>query len=144
MRLILYILLCVITLASFACQPQEKGVILQEGVGSDNLALNIVTKPVVYTFMALANQGIEVRRAVTYVNKDGFMQLEVSAYNNSPDPRQFEYKVEWLDRNGMVVDSATNKWILYSAPGRAPFAIKAVAPRTDAADFRMNTRKVQD
>jgi hypothetical protein len=43
-----------------------------------------------------------------------------------------------------VIDSATNKWLLTSAPAKAPFAIKAVAPRTDAVDFRMNTRKAQD
>ena len=141
MKLILYTLLCIVTLGVCSCQPQEKGVILQEGVGSDNLASNIVTKPIIRAFSALIGEGIEIRQAVTYLNKDGFMQLDVNGYNKSFDTKRFEYKVEWLDKSGMVIDSATNKWLLTSAAGKSPFTIKAVSPRTDAVDFRMNTRK---
>ena len=144
MRLMLYTLLCLIAMSSLACQPQEKGVMLQEGVGSDTLVSNIVTKPVLYAFSVLIGEQIEVKQAVTFVNKDGFMQLDVSGYNKSFDTKRFEYKVEWLDKNGMVIDSATNKWMMTSAAGRSPFTIKAVAPRTDAVDFRMNTRKAQN
>jgi uncharacterized protein YcfL len=142
MRLALYTLLCVITLWSFGCQQQDKGVILQEGVRSDTLANNIVTRPVIHAFSGLIGEGIDVKQAVTRVNKDGFMELEVSGYNKSFDVRRFEYKVEWLDNSGMVIDSATNKWLQTSAAGKSPFTIKAVAPRTTAVDFRMNTRQI--
>ena len=145
MKMILYILLCFIALGSFACQPPpERGVALQEGVGSDTLVSNIVTKPVLYAFSVLIGEQIEVKEAITYQNKDGFMQLEVRGYNRSFDTKRFEYKVEWLDKSGMLIDSATNKWILFSVAGRSPFTIQAVAPRNDAVDFRMNTRKAQD
>jgi hypothetical protein len=144
MRLILSTLLCLITLCSFACQPQDKRIDLQEGVGNDTLLVNIVTKPVIGAFMALAGQGIEINKAVTYVNKDGFMELDVSGYNNTITTKRFEYKVDWLDKDGIVIDSATNKWMLFSAAERNPFSIKAVAPRTDAVNFRMLTRKAQD
>jgi len=142
MRLALYTLLCVITLWSFGCQSQDKGVILQEGVASDTLANNIVTRPVIHAFSALIGEGLEVKQAVTRVNKDGFMELEVNGYNKSFDVRKFEYKVEWLDGSGMVIDSTTNKWLTWSAAGKSPFTIKAVAPRTTAVDFRMNTRQI--
>ena len=141
MRLALYTLLCVITLWSFGCQSQDKGVILQEGVASDTLANNIVTRPVIHAFSAIIGEGLEVKQAVTHVNKDGFMELEVSGYNRSFNPLRFEYKVEWLDRSGMVVDTTTSKWMLTSAAGKSDFAIKSVAPRKEAVDFRMNTRK---
>jgi uncharacterized protein YcfL len=139
----LYTLLCLVTVGLFSCQTQEKGVILQEGIGSDNLANNIVTRPVIRAFSALIGAGIEIRQAVTYLNKDGFMQLDVNGYNKSFDTKRFEYKVEWLDASGLVIDSAASKWLLTSAAGKSPFTIKAIAPRTGAVDFRMNTRIVK-
>jgi hypothetical protein len=143
MKFVLYSLLFVMTLGMWSCGPtQERGVITHSGVASDNLAMNIVTKPIVYAFSALIGEGIEIDRAVSVVNQDGFMELEVAGHNRSFDNRVFEYKVEWLDRNGMVIDSTTSKWIQTSAAGKSPFVIKAVAPRTTAVDFRMNTRTV--
>ena len=141
MKLTLYVLLLTTALCLAGCQQQEKGVILHEGVASDNVASNIVTQPIILAFSAIIGEGIEIDRAVTYVNKDGFMELEVAGHNRSFNTRRVEYKVEWLDKSGMVIDSVTNKWMLTSAAGKSPFTIKAVAPRTDAVDFRMNTRK---
>jgi uncharacterized protein YcfL len=137
-------LLVLVACGLFGCANEDKRVIMAEGVRSDDLATNIVTKPIIHAFSAIIGEGVEIDRAVTYTNKDGFMQLEVAGHNRAFNPIRFEYKVEWLDKNGMVIDSATNKWLLTSAPAKAPFAIKAVAPRTDAVDFRMNTRKAQD
>ena len=143
MRLILKALLVLMTIVLFGCQQQNNRVIMAEDVRSDDLGTNIVTKPIIHAFSWIIGEGVEIDRAVTFVNKDGFMQLEVAGHNRAFNPIRFEYKVEWLDKNGMVIDSATNKWLLTSAPAKAPFAIKAVAPRTDAVDFRMNTRKAQ-
>jgi len=149
MRFALYTMLFVITLATLAslglcgCNaPPERGVMLQEGVASDSLASNIVTKPVIHAFSGLIGEGIEIDRAITRVNPDGFMTLEVAGHNRSFDNRVFEYKVEWLDKDGSVIDTTTSKWLQTSAAGKSPFVIKAVAPRTAAVDFRMNTRMV--
>ncbi|MGD0077326.1 MAG: YcfL family protein [Sedimentisphaerales bacterium] len=144
MRLMLNTLLVLATLGLFSCASQDNRVIMAEDVKSDNLGTNIVTKPIIHAFSWVIGEGVEIDRAVTFPNKDGFMQLEVAGHNRAQNPIRFEYKVEWLDRNGMVIDSLTNKWLLVSSPSKAPFAIKAVAPRTDAVDFRMNTRKAQD
>ena len=142
MRLMLNTLLLVVAVGVWGCHQQDKGVILQEGVASDTLASNIVTRPVIHAFSAIIGEGLEVKKAVTYINKDGFMELEVTGYNKSFATRRFEYKVEWLDASGMVIDSSANKWLLSSAAGKSPFTIKAVAPRTNAVDFRMNTRRI--
>jgi uncharacterized protein YcfL len=143
MKLTLNTLLVLAAVGLSGCGPQEQRVIMAEDVKSDNLATNIVTKPVIHAFSWIIGEGVEIDRAVTYVNKDGFLQLEIAGHNRAFNPIPFEYKVEWLDKNGMVIDSLTNKWLQTSAPAKAPFAIKAVAPRTDAVDFRMNTRKAQ-
>jgi len=143
MKLLLYAVLSVVILCPLGCySPHEERVKLHEGVGSDTIVDNIVTRPVAYAFSALIGQGIEVRQAVTHINKDGFLELEIAGYNESYDTRRFEYKVEWLDITGLTIDSKTSVWQQTSAAGKSPFAIKAVAPRTSAVNFRMNTRQI--
>ena len=142
MRLMLNILLLAVAIGIWGCQQEDKRVSMAADVKSDNVAVNIVTKPVIYAFSWVIGEGLEIDRAVTYVNKDGFMELEVRGHKRAFNTIVFEYKVEWLDKTGMVVDTTTSKWLQTSAAARAPFAIKAVAPRTTAVDFRMNTRKI--
>jgi uncharacterized protein YcfL len=142
MRLMLNTLLLVVAVGVWGCQQEDKRVIMAEDVKSDNALVNIVTKPVIHAFSWVIGEGVEIDRAVTYVNKDGFLQLEIAGHNRAFNPIRYEYKVEWLDKDGIVIDTTTSKWLLTSAPAKAPFAIKAVAPRTTAVDFRMNTRKI--
>jgi uncharacterized protein YcfL len=137
----LNILLLGVAVGLLGCQ-EDKRINMAADVKSDNVAVNIVTKPVIYAFSWVIGEGLEIDRAVTYVNKDGFMELEVQGHNRAFNTIVFEYKVEWLDNTGMVVDTTTSKWLQTSAAAKAPFAIKAVAPRTTAVDFRMNTRKI--
>ena len=135
-------LLLVAAVGVWGCQQEDKRISMAADVKSDNLVVNIVTKPVIYAFSWVIGEGVEIDRAVTYVNKDGFMQLEIQGHNRAFNPIRFEYKVDWLDKDGIVVDTTTSKWLQTSAAAKAPFAIKAVAPRTTAVDFRMNTRKI--
>ena len=142
MKWTLYTLLFVITLGLLGCQQEDKRINMAPDVKSDNAVVNIVTKPVIYAFSWVIGEGLEIDKAVTYVNKDGFMELEIQGHNRAFNPIRFEYKVEWLDKDGIVIDTTTSKWLTWSAAAKAPFAIKAVAPRTTAVDFRMNTRKI--
>ena len=142
MRLMLNILLLGVTVGAWGCQQEDKRISMAADVKSDNAVVNIVTKPVIYAFSWVIGEGLEIDRAVTYVNKDGFMELEVQGHNRAFNTIRFEYKVEWLDNTGITIDSATSKWLTWSAAAKAPFTIKAVAPRTTAVDFRMNTRKI--
>jgi uncharacterized protein YcfL len=142
MRLMLNTLLLVVSFGVWGCQEDDKRVKMAEDVKSDNALVNIVTKPVIHAFSWVTGEGLEIDKAITYVNKDGFMQLEIQGHNRAFNPIRFEYKVDWLDNAGLTIDSATSKWLTWSAAAKAPFTIKAVAPRTTAVDFRMNTRKI--
>jgi len=127
---------------AFGCQKQNDSRIhVREGVASDTLGSNIVTRPVTHAFSALIGEGIEVTKAVTRKNDAGFLELYVNGYNKSYDTKRFRYKVEWLDADGILIETKTSVWVPYSATGKTPFTIKAVAPRTQAVDFRMDTRK---
>jgi uncharacterized protein YcfL len=142
MRLMLNTLLLVVAIGLWGCKQEDKRVSMAADVKSDNVAVNIVTKPVIYAFSWVIGEGIDIDKAVTYVNKDGFMELEIQGHNRAFNPIRFEYKVEWLDKAGLTIDSTTSKWLTWSAAAKAPFVIKAVAPRTTAVDFRVNTRKI--
>ncbi len=143
MRLTLNILLLTAAIGLWGCQQQQdKRINMASDVASDNALVNIVTKPVVYSFSWITGEGLEIDKAVTYVNKDGFMELEIQGHNRAFNPIRFEYKVEWLDGAGLTIASSTSKWLTYSAAAKGPFVIKAVAPKTTAVDFRMNTRKI--
>ena len=136
-----FVLIALIVFSS-GCQKQNDSRIhVREGVASDTLGSNIVTKPIVHAFSALIGEGIEATDAVTRRNDAGFLELYVNGHNKSYKTKRFRYRVEWLDADGLIIETKTSVWLPMSAMGKSPFSIKSVAPRTQAVDFRMDTRK---
>lgn len=134
--------LIALTVFSSGCQkPSDSRIHLRDGVGSDTLGSNIVTRPVVYAFSALIGEGIEATDAVTRRNDAGFLELYINGYNKSVQTKRFRYRVEWLDEDGLMIETKTSVWQPMSAMGKSPFSIKVVAPRPQAVNFRMDTRK---
>lgn len=114
---------------------------VREGVASDTLGSNIVTRPVAHAFSALVGDGIEITEAVTRRNDAGFLELYITGVNKSYNTKRFRYRVEWLDADGLLIETKTSTWLPMSATGKTPFSFKVTAPRTNAVDFRMDTRK---
>jgi len=114
---------------------------VKEGVGSDTLGSNIVTRPVQHAFSALVGDGIEITEAVTRRNDAGFLELYITGVNKSYNTRRFQYKVDWLDADGLLVETKSSTWLPMSATGKNTFSFKVTATRTNAVDFRMDTRK---
>ncbi len=142
MKTITNIVLLVLLVVFTGCyDPADPRVNLREGVGSDDIIDNIVTRPVAYAFSALIGEGIGVTQAVTRRNDAGFLELHINGHNRSQFTRRFQYRVEWLDENGLLIQTKTSVWQRYSAMGKSPFSLKVVAPRKEAVNFRMDTRK---
>jgi uncharacterized protein YcfL len=141
MKTITNILLCGLVLALISCEEQASQIHLRSEVVSDNLADNIVTRPVAYAFSALIGEGIEVNQAVMRRNNAGNLELNVNGFNHSQFIKQFKYRVEWLDKDGVVIQTKTSVWLRMSAMGKSPFSFKVVAPTPDAVNFRMDTQK---
>lgn len=114
---------------------------VKEGVASDTLGSNIVTQPIQHAFSALVGDGIEITKAVTRRNNAGFLELYIMGVNKSFNTKRFQYKVEWLDADGLLVETKTSTWLPMSATGKNTFSFKVTAPRTNVVDFRMDTRK---
>jgi uncharacterized protein YcfL len=135
------LLIFAIFLAGCGNKQNDPRIHVREGVASDTLGSNIVTRPVTHAFSALVGDGIEVTEAVTRRNDAGFLELYISGVNKSYDTKRFRYKVEWLDADGLMIGTKTSTWLPMSAMGKSPFSFKVVAPRTEAVDFRIDTRK---
>ena len=131
------------TLLISGCSSHENDprIHVREGVASDTPGSNIVTRPVRHAFSALVGDGIEVTEAVTRRNDAGFLELYVTGENKSYNTKRFRYRVEWLDADGLLIETKTSTWLPMSATGKNIFSFKVTAPRTNAVDFRMDTRK---
>jgi len=114
---------------------------LRDDVRNSSLDNNIVTRPVAHAFSALIGEGIVIENAVTKRNAAGLLEVHVNGFNKSYQTKRFRYRVEWLDESGLVLETKTSVWTPVSAMGKSPFTFKTVAPRTEAVNFRMDTRK---
>lgn len=141
MKKLEFIFTTLIVLASGCHQPHDSRIHVREKIGSDILGSNIVTRPIAHAFSALIGEGIEITNAVTMKNEAGLLELHVTGFNRSYDTKRFRYRVEWLDENGLVIETKTSVWLPMSAMGKSPFSFKVVAPRPKAVNFRMDTKK---
>ena len=141
MKTITNILLFGIAVMITGCHEHDSRIHLRSEVKSDSLIDNIVTRPVAYAFSALIGEGIEITEAVTRRNNAGFLELHVNGYNRSYQTRRFKYRVEWLDEDGLLIQTKTSVWLRTSAMGKSPFSFKVVAPTPKAVNFRMDTKK---
>jgi len=133
-------LIAVMVLGCNSNKQQDTRISLQEGVASDTLGSNIVTKPVLHAFSALIGERLDITNAVMRRNAGGFMELYIQGYNNSYNTTRFYYKVDWVDADGIVVDTKASVWKPWSAAGKSTFQITDAATRPQAVDFRMNTK----
>lgn len=141
MKKLMLVILMLMVLTPGCYKPHDKRISVQEGIRSDSLDNNIVTRPVQHAFSALLGEGLEITEAVTRRNDAGFLELYVSGVNSSYNAKRFRFRVEWLDADGLIVDTKATTWLPMSAMGKSPFSFKSVATRTNAVNFRMNTRK---
>lgn len=142
MKTITNILFFVSVLVLMSCNKQQDTRIhLRSEVASDTLADNIVPRPVAYAFSTLIGEGIEITEAIIRRNETGILELYVNGFNRSQHTKRFKYRVEWLDKDGLLIQTKTSVWLRMSAMGKSPFSFKVVAPKQEAVNFRMDTKK---
>jgi uncharacterized protein YcfL len=135
----------IITLAILGCgcakKQSDPRINVREGVASDTLGSNIVTRPVTHAFSTLIGEGLDITDAVIRKTGAGLLELYVSGYNNSYSTKRFQYRVEWLDKDGLPIESKATTWLSMSATGKNNFSFRVAATSPKAVDFRMDTRK---
>ncbi|MBN1796118.1 MAG: YcfL family protein [Sedimentisphaerales bacterium] len=142
MKTTLNILLVLAAVYLVGCdEPVDNRINMDDEVRSDTLASNYVTRPIGDAFSALIGESIDIKRVATRTTEAGFMEVYVQGYNRAPSVKRFEYRVEWLDSQGLMLETTTSTWLPVSAKGKSTFQFKAIAPTRNAVDFRINTRK---
>ncbi|MEN6385560.1 MAG: YcfL family protein [Phycisphaerales bacterium] len=119
---------------------KDDRVTVSSGVSRSTLADNILTRPVYGAFTLLVGYGIDLKDVKVFKNEAGFLEIQVTGHNRAVYNKSFDYKVDWIDANGISVDSKAAVWNTIFAKSRSIFSFKTVAPSRDAVDFRMNTR----
>lgn len=72
-----------------------------------------------------------------------FYVFQANVVNNSRQELALEYKVQWLDRDGIAIDSIISGWQKASVAAKDIRGLKATAPRRDAADMRFYVRRMR-
>lgn len=139
--ILLTVLVGMVLLAGCASQPSDPRINMGKGVGGDTLGDNIITRPFALVISALLGQGVEVTDVIEARTPQGFLDIQMRGYNKAYGVKRFEYRVEWLDANGMTIPTKTSVWIPVSALGKSEVTFRFIAPRKEAIDFRINTRK---
>jgi uncharacterized protein YcfL len=140
----LLLFLAVSTLLLNGCKEDDKRVNLDTGVKSDNLANNVLTRPVYAAFSLLIGEGIDLKDVKVFRNDADFLQVQATGYNRAIYTKRFDYKIDWFDKNGVAVNSKASIWMPISAASKTTFSFKAVAPTKDVVDFKINTRKTPE
>jgi len=75
------------------------------------------------------------------INAGGLMEVQLTGVNNTSFYKTLEYKIKWLDNNGLLIDTVMSRWTDFPAYGNSEFGFRAVAPKAAAADFRIMIRE---
>ena len=121
-------------------QTKDPRVNVGHGAGSDTLGDNIITRPFGMVISALLGEGIVITEVIEAHSPEGFLDVQMKGINKAYGTKQFEYRTEWLDPNGMVIPTKSTTWVPVSAMGKSEVTFRFIAPRKEAVDFRINIR----
>ena len=140
-RNLFIVCIAALVLGGCASKSSDERINMGKGVNSDTLTDNIITRPFALVISALLGQGVDITEVIESRTPEGYLDVQMKGYNKAHGIQRFDYRVEWLDSNGMVIPTKTSVWIPVSAMGKSEVTFRFIAPRKEAVDFRINTRK---
>lgn len=136
------LLLVVLSVVIAGCGPKTTDPrVNTRQIGSHTMGDNVITRPFKYAISALMGEGVDITDVIENRTPEGFLDVQMVGYNAAYGVKQFEYRTEWLDASGMVIPTKTSVWVPVSAMGKSQVTFRFIAPRKEAVDFRLNTRK---
>lgn len=100
----------------------------------------VVSKYVVVNNAKLA-KGIQIVDLQTSFAANGLLQASVSVVSKHRKTLNFQYRFEWLDESGRMIDPEAGTWkpmVLYGNESRT---IQGTAPNAAAREYRIKLRK---
>ncbi|MDR1975556.1 MAG: YcfL family protein [Campylobacteraceae bacterium] len=68
---------------------------------------------------------------------DKLIELELIGINRLSSAKQFTYRIDWYDEDGLVIKSILSKWKIISVEGGRNVVIRAISPRENAAAYKI-------
>ncbi len=110
-------------------------------VNSVERAQPVSQKQMVTDKRVLTDAGLARGASIVGVNEsstpDGFLKVQIEILNRTRSRKNFSYRFEWFDQNGMIVNSPTSAFSPRTIEGQESIFITAVAPTPAAKDFRV-------
>jgi uncharacterized protein YcfL len=75
--------------------------------------------------------------------KSDYATFQANVVNNTSRDLGVEWRVVWLDEDGIAIDSLVSTWNKVMLAPNDIQALKVTAPRTDAADMRFYVRRLR-
>jgi uncharacterized protein YcfL len=69
------------------------------------------------------------------------LKIQVDITNLKTNPTSFNYKFEWYDPAGMIIESPLSTWQSQTIEGRETVALTGVAPTPTAKDFILKLQR---
>ena len=89
--------------------------------------------------------GLARALAVVGVNESrvsgNLLKIQVSIENLKGSARSFNYKFDWIGKDGMVLSAGAGPWKSITLKGRERSEISAVAASPQAVDFRLKLQE---
>jgi len=72
-----------------------------------------------------------------------YLTFQANVVNNTGSELRVEWKVQWLDPDGLEIDSQVSSWNSVAIQPYDIKGLKGTAPRKDAVDMRFYVRKMK-
>lgn len=72
---------------------------------------------------------------------DDLLKVQVEIMNQRPKEKKFYYRFEWLEADGMMVESPTPIWMMRTIQGKETILLQAVAPNSRVVDCRLKLQE---
>lgn len=68
---------------------------------------------------------------------NGLLKVQAQLKNRDTSKRRVNYRFDWLNKDGMVVDSPTSTWSQEVLQGKEAVWVSGVAPNSNVNNFRL-------
>ena len=73
----------------------------------------------------------------------GYLEFQANVVNNMATDRGIEWRIVWLDANGLELPSAVSNWAKLMVSPKDIAEVRCVAASQAAADFRFHLRRLR-
>lgn len=72
-----------------------------------------------------------------------YLTFQANVVNNTGSELRVQWKVQWLDADGIEIDSLVSSWNSFAIQPYDIKGLKGTAPRADAVDMRFYVREME-